>query len=145
MIMRLFITTILAILVSFATAQEKGKVDTSIVKDVDRIPEFNGGSRTWQQFLTNNIKLMDAIEMMDSTQYADFGAKQTAIMEFTVCEDGSVCDVDVINKDKLSPAFVEETLRVMKKSPKWKPALKNDKPVRTRFRQHITAVLIDDL
>lgn len=78
---------------------------------------------------------------MDSTHYVDFGLRQTAILEFTVCEDGEVCEIDILNESKISPAFAEEAIRDMKRSPKWKPAMKNNQAVRTRFRQPITAIL----
>lgn len=141
--MRYLIVLICLSLSSFAFGQKTDTVDTRIVFSVDRLPEFKGGSATWQQFLSRTIDLNRTLEEMDSTQYVDFGVRQTAILEFTVCEDGLVCDIKVLNKDKISPAFAAEAVRVMKKSPKWQPAMKDNKPVRTRFRQNIVAVLED--
>ena len=115
--------------------------DTSIVRDVDIVPQFIGGPRGWQRFLENTIDIRHAISEMDSTQYLEFGPRQTAIMEFTVCEDGKVCEIEILNKSKISPAFAKEAIRVMERSPKWKPAVKDNKYVRTRFRQPITAIL----
>ncbi|MGO1596604.1 MAG: energy transducer TonB, partial [Sphingobacterium sp.] len=77
----------------------------------------------------------------DSAQYIDFGARQTAILEFRVYESGKVGDVQIINESDISPAFAHEARRVMERSPKWLPARKDNQPVVTRIRQSITAVL----
>ncbi|GGH04419.1 hypothetical protein FAZ19_05660 [Sphingobacterium alkalisoli] len=115
--------------------------DTSVVEHVDIYPQFRGGVKRWNEFLSRNLDIRNAIYAMDSTAYVDYGIKQTAILEFTVCEDGEVCDVEIVNQHNISPEFAKEALRVMKRSPKWSPGLVNGKPVRTRFRQSVTAVL----
>ncbi len=124
-------------------AQEKGAVsrETGIVRVVDEVPQFPGGVRGWQLFLQRNLDITDAVRAMDSTAYVDYGLRQTASLEFTVCEDGKVCDIEIINKDKISPEFAREAIRVMKKSPKWQPGKLKGKTVRTRFRQSITAIM----
>ena len=126
-------------------AQNEVIVDSSIVREVDIIPQFVGGAIGWQRFLENNLNLSSVFMAMDSTEYVQYGLRQTAILEFTVCEDGEICDIDIINKSKISPAFARETMRIIKKSPKWKAAIKDDKPVRTRIRQPIVAILDDYL
>ncbi|PRD51231.1 energy transducer TonB [Sphingobacterium gobiense] len=115
--------------------------DSLIVYDVDTHAQFKGGITGWNLFVRDNLDIRDLVNSMDSTAYVDYGLKQTAIIEFTVCEDGVVCDIEIVNKDKISPEFAEEALRVMNRSPKWTPALKNGKAVRTRFKQSIVAVL----
>ncbi|MBD1423414.1 energy transducer TonB [Sphingobacterium chuzhouense] len=125
----------------FGTLSAQAPKDSLIVYDVDRYAQFNGGVTGWNRFVRENLDIRDIVSSIDSTTYVDYGLKQTAIMEFTVCEDGIVCDIEIVNRNKISPEFVEEALRVMKKSPKWMPALKNGKPVRTRFKQSIVAIL----
>lgn len=125
----------------FGTLSAQVSRDSLIVYDVDRYAQFEGGVTGWNRFVQENLDIRDLVRSIDSTTYVDYGLKQTAIMEFTVCEDGIVCDIEIVNKHKISPEFAEEALRVMKKSPKWTPALKNGTPVRTRFKQSIVAVL----
>lgn len=115
--------------------------DSTIIMDVDVVPQFKGGGRAWNAFLQRNLDISDLAAAMDSTTYVTYGSKQTAILEFTVCEDGQVCDVTVANSDKISPELTKEVIRVMNKSPKWIPATKNGMAVRTRFKQSIMAVL----
>ncbi|WKK59125.1 energy transducer TonB [Sphingobacterium sp. BN32] len=136
----IILTSIALLFVSLAFAQERVEsveIDTSIVRNVDKVPEFVGGVSAWSSFISRSFDAYDVISQLDSTDYVDFGIRQTAIMEFTVCEDGSICDIRVANEDKISPAFAKEVLRVMKRSPKWHPGLKNEKAVRTRIRQNI--------
>lgn len=115
--------------------------DTSIVVDIDVAPQFKGGINAWNRFLQNNLNVSNLARDMDSTNYVAYGVKQTAILEFTVCEDGSVCDIIVANKHEISPDFAKEVLRVMKRSPKWISAKKEGVPVRTKFKQSIMAIL----
>lgn len=121
-------------------AQEIKSIDTTFQK-LDIIPQFPGGNRGWQRFLERNMDIMEAAEAMDSTAYVNYGMRQTAQLEFTVCEDGEVCDIVIINRDKISPEFAKEALRVMKNSPKWQPAKVGERSVRTRMKQSITAIL----
>ncbi len=125
----------------FAQEQSVVSKDTSIVKVVDKVPQFPKGSNGWRRFLQNNLDISTAAEAMDSVAYVKYGFKQTAYLEFTVCENGDICDIEVLNKDQVSPEFSREVIHLMKKSPKWEPGKLNDRPVKTRFKQTITAIL----
>lgn len=115
----------------------------TIYTQVDIIPQFSGGARGWSTFLNKNLNVRSIQESIDEDSYISFGLVQQANLEFTVCEDGKVCDVDVLNGDKISPEFKEEVLRVMKRSPRWKPAMRDGQPVKTRFRQPVIVNLKD--
>lgn len=115
--------------------------DSLVVYDVDKRAQFEGGVLGWNQFVKDNLNIRSLAGSLDSATYVTYGAKQRAVMEFTVCEDGVVCDIEVVNKEKISPEFAKEALRVLKKSPRWLPASKNGEPVRSRFKQAIIVVL----
>ncbi|TDQ82584.1 TonB-like protein [Sphingobacterium yanglingense] len=134
---------VVMLLSSAVKALEKspGKQDTIIVPQVDVVPQFKGGVSAWNRFLQNRMNISELVGSMDSTAYVTYGTRQTAVLEFTVCEDGEVCDVVVLNRDKISPIFEKEVLRVMSRSPKWEAATKDGKPVRTKFKQTIMAIL----
>lgn len=132
------IATALATEITHAKAQS---VDTTIYTQVDVIPQFSKGVRGWNDFLNKNLDIKKIQWSIDEETYAKYGLIQRAQLEFTVCEDGTVCDIEVLNAAKISPEFAEEVLRVMNKSPKWKPALLDGRPVRTRFRQPVTVNL----
>ncbi len=134
---------VVMLLSSAVKALEKspGKQDTIIAPQVDVAPQFKGGVSAWNRFLQNRMNINELVGSMDSTAYVTYGTRQTAVLEFTVCEDGEVCDVVVLNRDKISPIFEKEVLRVMSRSPKWEAATKDGKPVRTKFKQTIMAIL----
>jgi hypothetical protein len=92
--------------------------DSVQFESFDIAPRFRRGTTGWQQFLLQNLDVRGVARAMDSTAYVEYGLNQTALMEFTVCEDGEVCDVIIKNKQDISPEFAKEALRVMEKSPK---------------------------
>lgn len=140
---RCVILLVVMLLSSAVKAAEKsvGKQDTISTGHVDTMPQFKGGVAAWNRFLQNRMNISELVRTMDSTAYVTYGTRQTAVLEFTVCEDGAVCDVVVVNRDKISPLFEKEVLRVMSRSPKWDAATKDGIPVRTKFKQTIMAIL----
>lgn len=129
---------------SFATIGGSSiQSDTVIYTNVDVLPQFPSGRRGWNSFLNKNLNLQMLRSTLDEEVYVQYGITQRALLEFTVCEDGRVCDIEVVNADKISPEFAEEVVRVMNRSPKWTPAKIGDKKVRTRFRQPVTVNLKD--
>lgn len=113
----------------------------SLVQNVDDFPYFKGGVVAWSKFLQNNLDLSRTVGAMDSVAYARYGSRQTAVLKFIVCEDGSICNIEIENPDKVSPEFAKAVLSVMRKSPPWMPGQVKGKPVKTRFRQPVVAVI----
>lgn len=113
----------------------------SLVQNVDDFPYFKGGVVAWSRFLQNNLDLSRTVGAMDSVAYARYGSRQTAVLKFIVCEDGSICNIEIENPDKVSPEFAKAVLSAMRKSPQWMPAQVKGKPVKTRFRQPVVAVI----
>jgi len=113
----------------------------SLVQNVDDFPYFKGGVVAWSRFLQNNLDLLRTVGAMDSLAYARYGSRQTAMLKFIVCEDGSICNIEIENPDKVSPEFAKAVLSAMLKSPQWMPAQVKGKPVKTRFRQPVVAVI----
>ncbi|MGB3066468.1 energy transducer TonB [Sphingobacterium thalpophilum] len=113
----------------------------SLVQKVDEFPYFKGGLTAWSKFLQNNLDLTRTAMMMDSVAYVKYGAKQTAVLNFIVCEDGAICNIEIENPEKISPEFAKAVLVAMRRSPQWVPALVKGKPVKTRFRQPVVAVI----
>lgn len=113
----------------------------SLVQNVDDFPYFKGGVVAWSRFLQNNLDLSRTVGAIDSVAYARYGSRQTAVLKFIVCEDGSICNIEIENPDKVSPEFAKAVLSVMRKSPPWMPGQVKGKPVKTRFRQPVVAVI----
>lgn len=143
-----FKMTVLSVLFFFVCLTSKAQTGVvrniptdSLVQNVDDFPYFKGGITAWSRFLQNNLDLTRTVGAMDSIAYIKYGSKQTAILNFIVCEDGAICNIEIENPEKISPEFAKAVLATMRKSPQWMPALVKGKPVKTRFRQPVVAVI----
>lgn len=99
-------------------------------KTVQIEAKFPGGSGDWRKFLERNL---------NSNTPVDNGAppgNYTVIVSFLVDKDGSISEVKAEN----SPGYgtSEEAVRVIRKGPKWIPAVQNGRNVIYRQKQSIT-------
>lgn len=89
-------------------------------KDVPTSPQFPGGMDAFYKFVAKEYKIPEG-----------FKGKDKLILTFVVKADGSLEGIKVI-KD-LGFGTGEEAVRMMKKSPKWNPGIKDGKPVRVQY------------
>ena len=128
---------ILLIITFFVCLQRNyGQVKIETIKDslgiyteVDVNPSFPGGDNGWKYFLQKNLN--PAILAENNAPDGTY----TVFVKFIVRKDGTLTDIFCENY----PGYgvCEEGLRVIKKSPKWKPGLVNGQPVDARKRQPI--------
>jgi periplasmic protein TonB len=100
--------------------------DTSrskIFTAVEQMPMFPGGFEALYKYLVQNIHY-PANAAKDKIEGKVF-------LSFVVEKDGSLTDIKVIRR--VSPDLDAEAVRVLKESPKWKPAIQNSRPVRVLF------------
>jgi TonB family protein len=91
-------------------------------------PEFEGGMQGLGNFLNSNLRY-PASAQRD-------GAQGRVFVSFVVCEDGSLCDYEVLKG--VHPAIDEEALRVTKAmSGRWKPGIQRGKKVRVKYNMPI--------
>ncbi len=89
---------------------------------------FPGGIRGWSTYLSKNLKYPNAA--------IDKNIEAIVRVQFIVGKDGSVTEVEALgNPDKL---LADEAIRLIKKSPKWEPAIQYNKAVIYRHIQGIT-------
>ena len=69
----------------------------------------------------------------------EFNEQGKVYLSFVIELDGSINEVEVLRG--VSTLIDREAVRVIKKSPKWKPGILNGKPVRTRVNMPINFVL----
>jgi len=88
----------------------------------DTPPVFGTGASFYQAYIYPHF------------QYTEYMADKQAIVEyeFTVGEDGKLRDINIISST--DEAFSKELVRVLKRCPKWTPAMKDGKPVPYTFR-----------
>ena len=101
-------------------------------KDINEaLPEFLGGPIGFNKYLSQNIWYPE-LERQQRIQ-------GKAVVVFTVETDGSLSNIKVQHPSTKN--FDNEAMRVIKKSPKWKPGIQHGVPVRTRFTQAISFTL----
>jgi protein TonB len=96
--------------------------------EVDRIPTFSGGITAYRKFLAQNLKWPNQDD-----------AQGRVIVSFFIEKDGRLTGFKV--ERNLGKEFDAEAIRVLKKSPKWIPAMKNGKAVRLKYAVPINFTL----
>ncbi len=113
-------------------AQEKVKIDTTakVFSKVEKEANFPGGLPGWRNYLINNLNADVPIK-----NGAPVG-KYTVLVQFKVCTDGSLCDIEAIN----NPGFglTDEAIRVIKESGNWVPAEQFGRKVKSIYKQPIS-------
>ena len=85
--------------------------------DFDTAPVFKDGVSFFEAYIVPHFRVSESM----SGRYA------VVHYEFTVGEDGKISDVTITSSTDND--FAKELVRVIKHSPKWKPATKDGKPV----------------
>jgi hypothetical protein len=95
----------------------------------DRDAEFNGGIEKWKKFLEKNLQFPTGYKITNTDIV-------TITVTVLIDEEGNVTEpyVDIPFK----PVFDKEALRVIKKSPKWLPAVSHNRKVKMYIRQPIS-------
>ena len=105
--------------------------DDPIFTEVDEMPKFPNGDDALIRFLTENLKYpQDA---------RDERIEGTVFVTFVVEKDGSVTDVRILRS--VVSSLDEESIRVVKAMPKWKPGVIKGEPVRAQFTLPLRFVL----
>lgn len=98
----------------------------------DQEPEFPGGQDAWIKFLRKNLVAPSELEVDE---------KKMVVVRFLVAEDGSVTGFEV--SQSAGRSFDNEVIRVLKKMPKWKPAIQNGEAVARAYMQPVTFVGVE--
>lgn len=96
-------------------------------------PEFPGGLSAWMHFLNRNLRVPESLAP---------GEKKSVRVRFQVGADGSVSGFNVVQS--AGAGFDAEVIRVLKKMPKWKPAIQNGHPTIISFTQPVTFVGLEE-
>jgi protein TonB len=114
------------------TEASPSPVENKPFEPVERAPEFPGGMKAWANFLSNNLETPSQLEA---------GEKKTVMIRFKVSTDGSVTGFEVVQS--AGSIYDNEVIRVLKKMPRWKPAIQNGHIVSTSFTQPVTFVGVE--
>jgi len=110
----------------------EGDKDAKIVEDntvynaVEVRPDFPGGIQKFYDFVGKNYRVPEE------------DIKGKIFVQFVVEKDGTLTDIKVMRD--LGYGTGAEAIRVLKKSPKWKPGIQNGRPVRVLYSLPINIV-----
>ncbi len=110
--------------------EEKKEDENKIFEKVEIEAAFPGGESAWRKFLERNL---------NPSAPVDNGAPEgtyTVYVQFVVSKDGSISDVRALTKHGYG--MEEEAVRVIKRGPKWTPAIQNGRQVNAYRKQPIT-------
>lgn len=99
-----------------------------IVLFPQQMPEFPGGMKSLNRWLSMNIKYPEPAQEMNIAG--------RVYLSFVVDRDGSISKISVTKG--VDPLLDNEAIRVINTMPKWKPGLQNGKPVRVAYNIFIT-------
>ena len=108
--------------------EDYDKVFTKVEKEA----KFPGGLEAWKRYLERNLNAQVA---------ADDGASQgnyTVKVQFIVDKTGTISNVQAIEVPKACPSCGPEAIKVIKRGPKWDPAVQNGRNVIYQAIQYIT-------
>ncbi len=104
--------------------------DNQIFEKVEIEASFPGGEAKWRQYLERNLSNFNP---------ADEGAPSgtyTTYVQFVVDKEGNISDVRALTNHGYG--MEEAAIRVIKKGPKWNPAIQNQRQVKAYRKQPIT-------
>ncbi|KLT67245.1 energy transducer TonB [Pedobacter sp. BMA] len=97
------------------------------LEGVDEYPEFAGGAKAWSKYMERNLRYPSRAQ--------EENIQGKVFVSFVVERDGSITDVSVIRG--IGFGCDEEAMKVIKKSPLWKPGRNKGTAVRVRYNMAI--------
>lgn len=98
---------------------------------VDEYPQFEGGMKAWAKYIQRNLRY--PYEAQDANHQGK------VFISFVVEKDGSISNVTLVKG--IGFGCDEEAMKVIKKSPLWKPGKNKGTPVRVRYNMPISFTL----
>lgn len=111
---------------SIEAAIQQQKKDT--VKYVEVESSFAGGDKGWARYLQANLVYPDRAQKIPK--------QGSVVVQFIVDTEGRVSDLEIVKSVEFS--LDEETLRIIKESPRWTPAMQNGKKVKSYKKQPLS-------
>lgn len=103
-----------------------------IFTTVEIMPSFPGGEQALFKFLHDNVRYPRVAQENE--------IQGTIFVQFVVDKEGNINDVKTIGATK-GGGLEEESIRVVKKMPKWKPGRQNQQNVSVQFNLPVTYTL----
>jgi periplasmic protein TonB len=115
-----------------AAPKDETDYDQTFTK-VEVEASFKGGEAAWRKYLERNL---------NASAPVDNGANPgsyTVVVQFIVDKEGNISDVKALSNHGYG--MEDEAVRVIKRGPKWEPAIQNGRQVKAYRKQPITFVV----
>lgn len=119
-------------------ADTEGPADTAgiVFTKVDKEAAFIGGDKAWRIFLENNLN-----SLVPVNNRAPAGT-YTVVIQFVVGKKGEVEDIKALTS--YGYGMEAEVIRILRKSPRWEPAILDGKPIRAYRKQPVTFLVMEE-
>jgi protein TonB len=97
--------------------------DDKVFTKVQQSPQFPGGMEMWKKYLERNLNVNAAT--LGGVSRGTYNVK----VQFITDKEGNVSNVQAIETPKECPGCSVEAIKVIKKGPKWQPAVQNGRNV----------------
>lgn len=119
-----------------SNASDSTLSDGKVFTEVEMEAGFTGGEEGWRTFLMKNLNPNVPVD-----NDAPAG-KYTVVVKFVVSADGSLSNIAA--ETNIGYGMEKEVVRLMQKSGKWAPAIKDGKPINAYRRQPVTFLVEGD-
>ena len=112
------------------SAEVKPKVDSLKGADFSKVEvesDFEGGISAWGKYLTKNLDYPDRAMKLQK--------QGMVVVQFVVDKEGAIFDPRISRSVEYS--LDEEALRIIRKAPRWIPAIQDGRKVKSYKRQPI--------
>lgn len=98
---------------------------------VELYPEFEGGMGAWAKFIQRNLRYPEMAMERE--------IEGKVFVSFVVEKDGTISNVNIVKG--IGGGCDEEAIRVIRKSPRWRPGMQHNLPVRVRYNMPLSFML----
>jgi protein TonB len=110
-----------------------GNMELHTLDGIENYPEFPGGQSAFIKFLSRNLRYPDAA--------VDRGIEGKVLISFIIEKNGRLSNIKILRG--IGYGCDEEAIRVLEKSPEWKPGMQNNQQVRVAYTLPINFSLPD--
>jgi len=107
-----------------------------IFNKVEIEAQFSGGDKAWLNFLVKNLD--GDIAVKNGAPAGNY----TVIIQFVVNKEGEVTDIRALTNHGYG--MEQEVIRLLKKSPKWSPAIQDGRKVKAYRKQPVTFQVVEE-
>lgn len=118
--------------VSTGGGENTGTGITAPMLNPEVMPEFPGGEQALIRFIQKNIRYPQQLLMN--------GLQGTVYLGFVIDKSGNITDIKILKGVADAVQFSEEAIRVLKKSPVWKPGMQGGHPVSVSYSLPVTFI-----